>query len=114
VALPSVGAPGTVLVDGGLRVGLADRTVTVAGVPVELAYLEFQLLAYLMTHPRQVFTRGQLMDAVWGYPEAGPGRTVDVHIARLRRKLGPDLRSGLVTVRHVGYKYVPAQGRSGP
>ncbi|MDI2125968.1 winged helix-turn-helix domain-containing protein [Yinghuangia seranimata] len=100
-------APDPVLGDGRLVVDPNDRTVSVAGRVVELAYLEFQLLHHLMRHPRMVFTRGQLMSAVWGYPEAGSGRTVDVHVARLRRKLGAEAREAIVTVRHVGYKYVP-------
>ncbi|WP_435839054.1 winged helix-turn-helix domain-containing protein [Streptodolium elevatio] len=95
------------LVDDGLRVSLDERTVAVGSSTLELTFLEFELLAHLLLHPRQVFSRRQLMETVWGYPEAGGGRTVDVHIARLRRKLGARHRDRLATVRRVGYKYVP-------
>jgi DNA-binding response OmpR family regulator len=96
-----------VLVDDGLRVCLEERTTSVGIRTLDLTFLEFELLAYLLLHPKQVFTRRQLMETVWGYPEAGGGRTVDVHIARLRRKLGARHRYRLATVRRVGYKYVP-------
>ncbi|WP_436771469.1 winged helix-turn-helix domain-containing protein [Yinghuangia sp. YIM S09857] len=95
------------LVDDELRVSLDERTVSVGSCILELTFLEFELLAHLLLHPRQVFSRRQLMETVWGYPEAGGGRTVDVHIARLRRKLGARHRDRLATVRRVGYKYVP-------
>lgn len=95
------------LIDDGLRVSLDERTVTVGSRILELTFLEFELLAHLLLHPRQVFTRRQLMETVWGYPEAGGGRTVDVHMARLRGKLGSRHRERLATVRRVGYKYVP-------
>jgi DNA-binding response OmpR family regulator len=55
-----------------------------------------------------VHTRDQLVTTVWGYGHVGDGRTVDVHVARLRRKLGAAHRSSIVTVRRVGYKYVPS------
>lgn len=95
------------LADDGLRIDLDDRTITVGDRLLDLTYLEFELLAYLVLHPRQVFTRRQLMERVWGYPEIGGGRTVDVHVARLRRKLGARHRGRLATVRRVGYKYEP-------
>ena len=66
------------------------------------------LLAHLVAHPHRVHTRDQLVTTVWGYGHVGDGRTVDVHVARLRRKLGAAHRSSIVTVRRVGYKYVPA------
>ncbi|WP_436791101.1 winged helix-turn-helix domain-containing protein [Yinghuangia sp. YIM S10712] len=99
-------SPG-LLVDDGLRIDLDQRTITVGETALDLTYLEFELLAYLLLHPRQVFTRRQLMETVWGYPEIGGGRTVDVHVARLRRKLGARHRRRLTTVRRVGYKYEP-------
>ncbi len=95
------------LADDGLRIDLDDRTIMVGDRVLDLTYLEFELLAYLVLHPRQVFTRRQLMERVWGYPEIGGGRTVDVHVARLRRKLGARHRGRLATVRRVGYKYEP-------
>ncbi|RZS90259.1 transcriptional regulator [Motilibacter rhizosphaerae] len=84
----------------------ATRVVTVAGRAVpDLTYLEFELLAHLLEHTGLVLTRTQLMWAVWGYDVPGGGRTVDVHVSRLRRKLGEPVRSSLVTIRRVGYVY---------
>ncbi len=71
-----------------------------------------QLLAHLVQHPHHVQTRDRLVTAVWGYDHIGDDRTVDVHIARLRRKLGEAHRPRIVTVRRVGYKYVPDQQES--
>ncbi|MGW2836093.1 winged helix-turn-helix domain-containing protein [Streptomyces sp. NPDC001286] len=78
------------------------------GKELDLTYLEFALLARLVMHPHRVHTREQLVEHVWGHTHFGDGRTVDVHIARLRRKLGAAHRQRIVTVRRVGYKYVPA------
>jgi DNA-binding response OmpR family regulator len=90
-----------------IRVDTVQRTVEVAGRPLDLTYLEFELLAHLVAHPGRVHTRDQLVGTVWGYGHVGDGRTVDVHIARLRRKLGAEHRDTIRTVRRVGYKYVP-------
>ncbi|MFI0257575.1 winged helix-turn-helix domain-containing protein [Streptomyces sp. NPDC017056] len=90
-----------------VRIDPEQRTVHVHGRPLDLTYLEFELLAHLVAHPHRVHTRDQLVTTVWGYGHVGDGRTVDVHVARLRRKLGADQRSTIVTVRRVGYKYVP-------
>jgi DNA-binding response OmpR family regulator len=79
----------------------------VAGQPLDLTYLEFELLAHLVAHPHRVHTRDQLVATVWGYGHVGDGRTVDVHIARLRRKLGQEYRQTIQTVRRVGYRYTP-------
>ncbi|MEV4434493.1 winged helix-turn-helix domain-containing protein [Streptomyces sp. NPDC049585] len=84
-----------------------QRTASVAGRRLDLTYLEFELLAHLVAHPHRVHTRDQLVTTVWGYGHVGDGRTVDVHVARLRRKMGPQYRSSIVTVRRVGYKYAP-------
>ena len=84
------------------------RTAQVDGRPLNLTYLEFELLAHLVAHPHRVHSRDQLVTTVWGYGHVGDGRTVDVHIARLRRKLGAEHRGSIVTVRRVGYKYAPA------
>ena len=92
---------------GGIQLDVERRTARVDGEPLELTYLEFELLAHLTAHPHRVHTRDHLVSAVWGYGHVGDGRTVDVHVARLRRKLGADYRQGIVTVRRVGYKYVP-------
>ncbi|WP_338777956.1 winged helix-turn-helix domain-containing protein [Streptomyces sp. DG1A-41] len=90
-----------------IRVDTVRRTAEVAGRPLDLTYLEFELLAHLVAHPGRVHTRDQLVGTVWGYGHVGDGRTVDVHIARLRRKLGAEHRDTIRTVRRVGYKYVP-------
>nr|WP_221476022.1 winged helix-turn-helix domain-containing protein [Streptomyces zagrosensis] len=93
--------------DALIRIDPEQRTVQVAERPLELTYLEFELLAHLVAHPHRVHTRDQLVTTVWGYGHIGDGRTVDVHIARLRRKLGAEHRAAIVTVRRVGYKYAP-------
>ncbi|MBB5118651.1 hypothetical protein AF335_01320 [Streptomyces eurocidicus] len=84
-----------------------QRTARVAGRLLDLTYLEFELLAHLVAHPNRVHTRDQLVQTVWGYGHVGDGRTVDVHVARLRRKMGAEYRASIVTVRRVGYKYAP-------
>ncbi|MER6493554.1 MULTISPECIES: winged helix-turn-helix domain-containing protein [Streptomyces] len=90
-----------------VRIDAVQRTAAVNGVELDLTYLEFELLAHLVQHPNRVHTRDQLVTTVWGYGHVGDGRTVDVHIARLRRKLGADFRGAIQTVRRVGYKYTP-------
>ncbi|MEU6367265.1 winged helix-turn-helix domain-containing protein [Streptomyces sp. NPDC046931] len=92
-----------------VRIDTARRTAEVAGRPLDLTYLEFELLAHLVAHPHRVHTRDQLVSTVWGYGHVGDGRTVDVHIARLRRKLGAEHRRAIQTVRRVGYKYAPGR-----
>ncbi|UKY49758.1 winged helix-turn-helix domain-containing protein [Streptomyces inhibens] len=91
-----------------VRIDPEQRTARVQDRPLDLTYLEFELLAHLVAHPHRVHTRDQLVTTVWGYGHVGDGRTVDVHVARLRRKLGAEHRSSIVTVRRVGYKYVPS------
>ncbi|HEY5335733.1 MAG TPA: response regulator transcription factor [Mycobacteriales bacterium] len=73
---------------------------------LELTFKEFELLKFLTQHPGRVFSRAQLLQEVWGYDYYGGTRTVDVHVRRLRAKLGPDNESLIGTVRHVGYKFV--------
>ncbi|MET7762155.1 winged helix-turn-helix domain-containing protein [Streptomyces sp. NPDC005336] len=90
-----------------VRIDPDQRTAQVAGRPLDLTYLEFELLAHLVAHPHRVHTRHQLVTTVWGYGHVGDGRTVDVHVARLRRKMGAEHRGTIVTVRRVGYKYAP-------
>ncbi len=89
------------LVLGDVEVNRARHRVTVAGRPVELTATEFDLLAYLMARPGRVITRDQLLSAVWGYSAAAGTRTVDVHVAQVRAKLGA--ASPIRTVRGVGY-----------
>ncbi|MFE2086091.1 winged helix-turn-helix domain-containing protein [Streptomyces sp. NPDC002596] len=92
---------------GPVRIDSVQRTATVDGSTLDLTFLEFELLAHLVAHPHRVHTRDQLVTTVWGYGHVGDGRTVDVHIARLRRKLGAEHRRSIQTVRRVGYKYAP-------
>ncbi|MFV0130203.1 winged helix-turn-helix domain-containing protein [Streptomyces sp. HMX112] len=100
--VPAAGAgDGPVTIDG------TRRTALVEGQPLDLTYLEFELLAHLVANPHRVHTRDQLVTTVWGYGHVGDGRTVDVHVARLRRKLGAEHRHTIQTVRRVGYKYAP-------
>ncbi|WP_407987391.1 winged helix-turn-helix domain-containing protein [Kitasatospora sp. CMC57] len=91
----------------GISVDTERRNAHVDGRLLDLTYLEFELLAHLTQHPQRVHTRDHLVSAVWGYGHVGDGRTVDVHVARLRRKLGSAYRDSIVTVRRVGYKYTP-------
>ncbi|MFJ6660518.1 winged helix-turn-helix domain-containing protein [Streptomyces sp. NPDC091377] len=93
-----------------IRIDSVRRTALVDGAELDLTYLEFELLAHLVTHPHRVHTRDQLVTTVWGYGHVGDGRTVDVHVARLRRKLGAEHRKSIQTVRRVGYKYTPPTG----
>ncbi|MET9731594.1 winged helix-turn-helix domain-containing protein [Streptomyces sp. NPDC006458] len=94
-----------------VRIDTFQRTAEVDGRRLDLTYLEFELLAHLVANPHRVHTRDQLVTTVWGYGHVGDGRTVDVHIARLRRKLGEEHRRAIQTVRRVGYKYTPPQAR---
>jgi DNA-binding response OmpR family regulator len=82
--------------------------VTVQGRPLDLTYKEFELLRYLAERPARVFTRPALLREVWGYDFYGGTRTVDVHIRRLRAKLGPEFENLIETVRGVGYRAADA------
>ncbi len=91
---------------GDLKLDLDRREVQVNGTPIELRTKEFDLLVALAQHPRIVFTREKLLEVVWGYDFAGETRTVDVHIAHLRKKLA-GAHTEIETVTGVGYKLVP-------
>jgi DNA-binding response OmpR family regulator len=95
------GPPAPVRVVGTVQLDEARREVTVGGVPVALTATEFDLLAKLMSAPGRVFTREQLLSSVWGQADYSGGRTVDVHIAQVRAKLGD--ASPITTRRGVGY-----------
>lgn len=82
---------------------------TVGGQPLDLTYTEFELLKYLVAHPGRVLTREQLLSEVWGYDYFGGTRTVDVHIRRLRAKLGPEHDAWIGTVRNVGYRFASSR-----
>jgi DNA-binding response OmpR family regulator len=84
----------------------AAYTAKLGGRTLDLTFKEFELLKYLAQHPGRVFTRDQLLQEVWGYDYFGGTRTVDVHVRRLRAKLGPENESLIGTVRNVGYRFV--------
>jgi DNA-binding response OmpR family regulator len=95
-----------VIRSGDLSVDETTYSAKLRGRPLELTFKEFELLKYLAQHPGRVFTRAQLLQEVWGYDYYGGTRTVDVHVRRLRAKLGTEHESLIGTVRHVGYKFV--------
>ncbi len=84
----------------------ATYTAKVSGRSLDLTFKEFELLKYLAQHPGRVFSRQQLLQEVWGYDYFGGTRTVDVHVRRLRAKLGPENETLIGTVRNVGYRFV--------
>jgi len=88
----------------GVVIDEASYSAKVHGKPLDLTFKEFELLRFFATHPSRVFTREQLLSEVWGYDYFGGTRTVDVHVRRLRAKLG-DLESLIGTVRNVGYRF---------
>ena len=102
---PGAGRGGA-LVLGELVIDEATYTARLRGRPLELTYKEFELLKYLAQPAGRVFTRAQLLQEVWGYDFFGGTRTVDVHVRRLRAKLGPEHEQLIGTVRNVGYKFV--------
>ena len=91
----------------GLRIDLATRDVEVRGKPVQLTYVEFELLRTLASHPGRVYSREMLLQALWGGSEYREPRTIDVHVRHLREKLEPDPRAPefILTVRGVGYRF---------
>ncbi|MGB3696617.1 MAG: response regulator transcription factor [Gordonia sp. (in: high G+C Gram-positive bacteria)] len=91
---------------GELVIDEATYTARLRGRPIDLTYKEFELLKFLAQNAGRVFTRAQLLHEVWGYDYFGGTRTVDVHVRRLRAKLGSDHESLIGTVRNVGYKAV--------
>jgi DNA-binding response OmpR family regulator len=100
-------ADGQVIAHGGLALDLSRRTVEVDGRPVQLTYVEFELLARLAARPGRVFSRRMLLEALWGSAEFRDPRTIDVHIRHLREKLERDSRNPelILTVRSVGYRF---------
>jgi len=80
-------------------------TARIKGRALDLTFKEFELLKFLAQHPGRVFTRAQLLQEIWGYDYFGGTRTVDVHIRRLRSKLGPEHEAIIGTVRNVGYRF---------
>ncbi|WP_138442181.1 winged helix-turn-helix transcriptional regulator [Sinomonas susongensis] len=96
--------PETEIRAAGVVIDEASYTARVNGEALNLTFKEFELLKYLAQHPGRVFTRQQLLTEVWGYDYYGGTRTVDVHVRRLRAKLGPDHEGLIGTVRNVGYR----------
>ncbi|TWP38895.1 winged helix-turn-helix transcriptional regulator [Leekyejoonella antrihumi] len=102
--------PAAPITAGGLVIDEDAYAARIRGRLLDLTYKEFELLKYLAAHPGRVFTRAQVLQEVWGYDYFGGTRTVDVHVRRLRAKLGPENESLIGTVRHVGYRFVSTQG----
>jgi len=104
-----VTSPAPEVRSGELVIDEATYSARIRGVALDLTFKEFELLKFLAQHPRRVFTRSQLLAEVWGYEYFGGTRTVDVHVRRLRAKLGSENEALIGTVRNVGYKFVPAR-----
>ena len=92
--------------NGDLVIDETTYTAKLRGTTLDLTYKEFELLKFLAQHPGRVFTRGQLLQEGWGYDYFGGTRTVDVHVRRLRAKLGGEYEQLIGTVRNVGYRFV--------
>jgi DNA-binding response OmpR family regulator len=90
---------------GPLVLNLETYQAAIAGKPLDLTYMEYELLAFLASHPGRVFTRETLLSRVWGYEYYGGARTVDVHVRRLRAKLSEEHAGLIQTVRSVGYRF---------
>jgi DNA-binding response OmpR family regulator len=98
---------GEAITADGLRIDLAKRSVEVRGKPVQLTYVEFELLRTLAANPGRVYSRKMLLEALWGASDYREPRTIDVHVRHLREKLEPDPADPeyLLTVRGVGYRF---------
>ena len=90
---------------GPLLLNLETYQAAIGGKPLDMTYMEYELLKFLASHPGKVFTRETLLSRVWGYEYYGGARTVDVHIRRLRAKLGEEHANLIQTVRSVGYRF---------
>lgn len=102
-----------VIRSGEVVVDDATYTAKLGGRALDLTFKEFELLKFLAQHPGRVFSRQQLLQEVWGYDYFGGTRTVDVHVRRLRAKLGPEHETLIGTVRNVGYRFVlPTKDKS--
>jgi DNA-binding response OmpR family regulator len=88
-----------------LELNTLNYQATLAGNPIDLTFMEYELLRFLVQNPIRVWSREQLLSKVWGYEYYGGARTVDVHIRRLRSKLGEERASWITTVRSVGYRF---------
>ena len=105
--VPAGGRPDELIESDGLRIDLGTREVQAHGNPVQLTYVEFELLRTLAAHAGRVYTRDQLLQALWGGSDYREPRTIDVHVRHLREKLERDPREPefIVTVRGVGYRF---------
>jgi DNA-binding response OmpR family regulator len=92
---------------GDLHIDESTYSAKLRGRTLDLTFKEFELLKFLAQHPGRVFTRPVLLQEVWGYDYFGGTRTVDVHVRRLRAKLGAEHEALIGTVRNVGYRFVP-------
>ncbi len=97
--------PDEVITFKDLSLNLATYQATVGSHPVDLTFMEYELLRFFITNPARVWSREQLLSRVWGYDYFGGARTVDVHVRRLRAKLGEERASWITTVRSVGYRF---------
>lgn len=112
-------APDDIVRIGSLQIDLATYQVSVGAEPIDFTYMEYELLKFLATHPNRVFSREALLSRVWGYDYYGGARTVDVHVRRVRAKLGAEHAQRIKTVRSVGYRFeappsTPAPGARSP
>jgi DNA-binding response OmpR family regulator len=88
-----------------LELNLMTYQARLASNPIDLTFMEYELLRFFLEHPHRVWSREQLLSKVWGYEYYGGARTVDVHVRRLRSKLGEERASWITTVRSVGYRF---------
>jgi DNA-binding response OmpR family regulator len=88
-----------------LELNTATYQATIAGAPRDLTFMEYELLRFFVENPNKVWSREQILSKVWGYDYFGGSRTVDVHVRRLRAKLGEERASWITTVRSVGYRF---------
>jgi DNA-binding response OmpR family regulator len=105
---------GMVIRAGALELNPATYQVAIGGEPISFTYMEYELLKFLMTHPNRVYSREALLLRVWGYDYYGGARTVDVHIRRVRAKLGQEHAHRVKTIRSVGYLFELPQLRASP
>ena len=96
---------GEVLTHEDLVLNIETYQATISGRPLDLTFMEYELLKFLVSHPGKVFSRETLLSRVWGYDYFGGARTVDVHVRRLRSKLGEENAGLIQTVRSVGYSF---------
>lgn len=97
--------PSDIVAIDNMTINLATYQITIDDKPVDLTLMEYSLLSFLATHPSRAYSRETLLHRVWGFEYCGGTRTVDVHIRRVRSKVGPQVASHIVTVRGVGYLF---------